>query len=122
VAPSCTRRASRSSRRTTRAPSHPGAEYPLTTAPTGAASLAKTVKWGQDTKVTDEAIARQKMQPVNKAMIKLVNQNVKYVDSAWLSAIASAVTASRPRRRPGRRRRQRRSSPTSRWRRRTSSR
>jgi hypothetical protein len=72
----------------------PGAEYPLTTAPTGQASIAKTVKWGQDTKITDESIARQKMQPVNKAMIKLVNQNVKYVDSIALSAIASAVTAS----------------------------
>src|SRR5690348_15260938 len=46
----------------------PGAEYPLTTAPTGQASLAKTVKWGQDTKITDESIARQRMQPVNKAM------------------------------------------------------
>jgi len=39
------------------------------------------------------SIARQRMQPVNKAMIKLVNQNVKYVDSVALSAIASAVTA-----------------------------
>ncbi|NUT04717.1 MAG: hypothetical protein HOV76_14655 [Hamadaea sp.] len=72
----------------------PGAEYPLTTAPTGTASVAKTVKWGQDTKITDESIKRQNMQPVNKAMIKLVNQNVKYIDSVALSAIASAVTAS----------------------------
>jgi hypothetical protein len=71
----------------------PGAEYPLTTAPTGQASIAKTVKWGQDTKITDESIKRQKMQPVNKAMIKLVNQNVKFIDSVALSAIASAVTA-----------------------------
>jgi hypothetical protein len=71
----------------------PGAEYPLTTAPTGAASVAKTVKWGQDTKVTDEAIARQLMNPVNKALLKLVNQNVKFIDGVALSAIASAVTA-----------------------------
>jgi hypothetical protein len=71
----------------------PGAEYPLTTAPTGVASIAKTVKWGQDTKVTDESIARQKMQPVNKAFMKLVNQNVKYVDGIALSAITTAVTA-----------------------------
>jgi hypothetical protein len=71
----------------------PGAEYPLTTAPTGAASVAKTVKWGQDTKVTDEAIARQLMNPVNRALLKLVNQNVKFIDSVALAAIASAVTA-----------------------------
>jgi hypothetical protein len=71
----------------------PGAEYPLTTAPTGAASIAKTVKWGQDTKVTDEAIKRQLMNPVNRALLKLVNQNVKFIDSIALSAIASAITA-----------------------------
>jgi hypothetical protein len=71
----------------------PGAEYPLTTAPTGAASIAKTVKWGQDTKITDEAIARQLMNPVNRALLKLVNQNVKFIDGVALAAIASAVTA-----------------------------
>jgi hypothetical protein len=71
----------------------PGAEYPMTTAPTGAASLAKTVKWGQDTEITDEAIKRQLMNPVNRALLKLVNQNVKFIDSIALSAIASAVSA-----------------------------
>lgn len=70
----------------------PGAEYPITGVPTGPASIAKTVKWGQDTLVTDEAIKRQKMAPVNRALNKLANQNVKYVDSVALSAIASAVT------------------------------
>ncbi|ODA90227.1 hypothetical protein ATY41_10725 [Leifsonia xyli subsp. xyli] len=70
----------------------PGSEYPLTGAPTGVASIAKTVKWGQDTIVTDESISRQKMQPVNRALTKLGNQNVKYVDSIALSAISSAVT------------------------------
>lgn len=70
----------------------PGGEYPLTTAPTGAASIAKTVKWGQDTKVYDESVKRQLMNPVNKAMLKLVNQNVKFIDGIALSAIASAVT------------------------------
>jgi hypothetical protein len=71
----------------------PGSEYPMTTAPTGAASMAKTVKWGQDTEVTDEAIKRQLMNPVNRALLKLVNQNVKFIDSIALSAIASAITA-----------------------------
>ena len=71
----------------------PGGEYPITTAPTGQASIAKTVKWGQDTFVTDESIARQRMQPVNKAMTKLVNQNVKFIDGIALSAISTAVTA-----------------------------
>lgn len=70
----------------------PGSEYPLTTAPTGQASIAKTVKWGQDTKVTDEAITRQLMNPVNRALLKLVNQNVKFIDGIALSAIASSIT------------------------------
>jgi hypothetical protein len=70
----------------------PGAEYPLTSAPTGVASIAKTVKWGQDAKVTDESIARQKMQAVERTLTKLGNQNVKYVDSIALSAISSSVT------------------------------
>ena len=72
----------------------PGAEYPLTPVGTGVASIAKTVKWGQDTIVTDEAIKRQLMDPVNRALLKLANQNVRYVDSVALAAIASAVTNS----------------------------
>ncbi|MCA1570781.1 MAG: hypothetical protein LC798_10790 [Chloroflexi bacterium] len=71
----------------------PGGEYPLTTVGQGVAALAKTVKWGQDTEVTDESISRQQMDPVNRALLKLANQNVKYVDSVALAAIASAVTA-----------------------------
>lgn len=71
----------------------PGSEYPLTNVSSGTASLAKTVKWGQDAVVTDESIARRQMDPVTRAMLKLANQNVKYVDSVALSAIASAVTA-----------------------------
>jgi hypothetical protein len=71
----------------------PGAEYPLTTAPTGRRPWRRRSSGARTPKITDESIARQRMQPVNKAMTKLVNQNVKYVDSVALSAIASAVTA-----------------------------
>jgi hypothetical protein len=69
----------------------PGSEYPLTNPATGAASIAKTVKWGQDALVTDESIKRRQMDPVNRALTKLANQNVAYVDSVALSAISSAV-------------------------------
>ncbi len=74
----------------------PGGEYPLTVPGTGTATLAKTVKWGEDTEVTDEAIKRLLMDPVNRALMKLANQNVRFVDSVALSAIASAVTNSAP--------------------------
>lgn len=70
----------------------PGMEYPLTNPATGAASIAKTVKWGQDALVTDESVKRRQMDPVNRALTKLANQNVMYVDSVALSAVASAVT------------------------------
>ncbi|MGW4582038.1 phage major capsid protein [Rhodococcus aetherivorans] len=70
----------------------PGAEYPLTSVGTGTAQTAKTVKWGQDVEITDEAISRQKIDPVNRAMVKMVNQMVKTIDSVALSAIASTVT------------------------------
>lgn len=72
----------------------PGSEYPLVSPATGSASIAKTVKWGQDALVTDESIKRRQMDPVNRALSKLANQNVKYVDSVALAAVASAVTAS----------------------------
>lgn len=70
----------------------PGAEYPITGIPTGTASIASTVKWGQDTVVTDESIKRQGFAPVDKAILKMANQNVKFVDSVALSAISSGVT------------------------------
>lgn len=72
----------------------PGAEYPLTNPANGVASIAKTVKWGQDALVTDESIKRRQMDPVNRALTKLANQNVAYIDSVALSAISTAVTNS----------------------------
>lgn len=71
---------------------NPGSEYPLTTLLAGAAQLAKTVKWGEDTEITDESISRQKFSPVARGLTKMVNSMVKYVDSVALAAIASAVT------------------------------
>ncbi|MDQ4502177.1 hypothetical protein [Sinomonas sp. ASV322] len=70
----------------------PGAEYPSTQADTGQLAAAKTTKWGQDIPVTDEAIARLGINPVDRAFAKLVNQSVKFVDSAALGVIASKVT------------------------------
>jgi hypothetical protein len=72
----------------------PGAEYPLVLTGTGSASLAKVSKWGQDTIVTDESIRRRLMDPVERAFVKMVNQNVKTIDTAALAVIASAVSQS----------------------------
>lgn len=70
----------------------PGGEYPVTSVGQGTSQLAKTEKWGQDSLITDESIARQNIDPVNRAMTKQVNQLVKTVDSLAMSAVLSAVT------------------------------
>jgi hypothetical protein len=70
----------------------PGAEYPLVSLTGGTPSVASTVKWGQDTEVTDESISRQTIQPVNRALTRLANQNVITVDGLAMSAITTAVT------------------------------
>ena len=70
----------------------PGAGYPLTQTSEGDLVAAATKKWGQDTKVTDESIARLGINPVDRAFTKLVNQSVRFVDSAALGVIASKIT------------------------------
>lgn len=70
----------------------PGSEYPRTAVGHGTASLAKTTKWGSDVEVTDEAISRQLINPVERAFEKLVNHMVKTVDGVAMSAVNSAVT------------------------------
>ena len=70
----------------------PGANYPRTVLTSGELAAAKTVKWGLDTPVTDEAISRLNIEAVNKALLKLANANVKQVDSVALAVIASKVT------------------------------
>lgn len=70
----------------------PGAVYPRSGISTGTAQIASVTKWGQDADVTDEAIKRFLFDPVNRALLKLVNQMIKKVDSVALAVIASQVT------------------------------
>lgn len=71
----------------------PGAAYPVTPLTAGELAAAKTVKWGQDSIVTDESIARLLMNPVERALTKLANGNVRQVDSVALGVIASKITS-----------------------------
>jgi len=73
-------------------PVAPGGEYERALATGGTAALATVTKYGQDVKVTDEAIGRQRMAAVDRAMQKSVNRAVAYIDTITLAAIASAVT------------------------------
>lgn len=72
----------------------PGGEYPLTVMTTGELKAAKTTKWGLDTEIYDEAIARLGIDPVNRALNRTVNSVVKLVDEITLGVIGSKVTAS----------------------------
>ena len=70
----------------------PGAEYPLTTVTAGEPSFAPSEKEGQDTLITDEAISRLLMDPVNRSLQRMVNRMVKRVDSKAMAVIGSQVT------------------------------
>lgn len=70
----------------------PGAEYPLSSVATGPAQLANVVKWGLDTEITDEAIARQNFDVLSRAFIKIVNSMVQQVDSVIMSAVVAAIS------------------------------
>ena len=73
-------------------PVAPGGAYEKALATGGTASLATVTKYGQDVPITDEAIGRQNLQAVERAMTKSVNRTVSYVDTITLAAISSAVT------------------------------
>ncbi|KLO31588.1 hypothetical protein ABW16_01780 [Mycolicibacter heraklionensis] len=70
----------------------PGGEYPLAPIPTGPAQIASTVKWGLDTLIFDESIARQNWQPLQVSLVKLINSMVDTIDSVAMSAIVAAIT------------------------------
>jgi hypothetical protein len=71
----------------------PGTQYPRTLAPTGTASVANPVKWGQEVPITDEEVGRFRGQAVERNLAKIVNYLVLTVDSTALAVISSAVTA-----------------------------
>jgi hypothetical protein len=71
----------------------PGTQYPRTLAPTGTASVANPVKWGQEVPITDEEVGRFRGQAVERNLTKIVNYLVLTVDSTALAVISSAVTA-----------------------------
>ncbi len=73
----------------------PGAEYTMTTVQDGPAGLARVVKSGKDTIVTDEAVKRRNMDPVEKALNKLANSQGRAIDASVVSLIASAITQTR---------------------------
>lgn len=71
----------------------PGGAYPQSTLTGGELASVKTTKWGRDYPVTDEAISRLNISPVDRALNKAANGMIRFVDSVALSVIASKVTS-----------------------------
>lgn len=69
-----------------------GGEYPLTTTGEGAFSLTKTAKWGRDVEIFDETISRMTVSPADRALQRLANSSIRFVDQMALGVIASKVT------------------------------
>lgn len=69
-----------------------GGEYPMITLDDGVPSAARTVKWGQGTKVTDEKVTREGLQYVNKSLLRVGNTIIRHVDRTAWGVIASRVT------------------------------
>lgn len=71
----------------------PLGEYPLVVLDEGEVVSAKTDKWGLDTIVSDEKIARQGRTPVDRGILRVSNSIVRYVDSVAMAVIASRVSS-----------------------------
>lgn len=69
----------------------PGAEYPNATLDVSYLTAA-TAKWAIASEVTDEAIARMTIQPLETALGSLAHQVAKRVDTIAMAAIVSLVT------------------------------
>lgn len=71
-------------------------EYPLTTDTPGVISTVSTDKWALATEISDELIARNRMDLVTRKLLKLANRIAFGFDQLVLSAVASAVTQTQP--------------------------
>lgn len=67
--------------------------YPKVVLESGEVVSARTVKWGLDTVISDEKIARQGLSYVNKGLVRLGNTIVRHVDSVAMAVIAAKITS-----------------------------
>jgi len=71
----------------------PLGEYPVVVLEDGTVVSAKTDKWGLDTIISDEKIARQGRTPVDRGILRVSNSIVRFVDSVAMAVIASRVSS-----------------------------
>lgn len=71
----------------------PLGEFPLVVLDDGEVASARTVKWGLDTKLSDEKLARQGIGYLNKGLLRVSNTVIRHVDRVAMAVIASKVTS-----------------------------
>lgn len=67
-------------------------EYPLSAEPSAVSQMATVENWGLATMISDKLVARNRIDVVNRKLIKLANRIAFGFDALVLSAVASAVT------------------------------
>ena len=71
----------------------PLGEYPMVVLDDGTVVSAKTDKWGLDTMISDEKIARQGRSYVDRGVLRVANSIVRFIDSVAMAVIASRVSS-----------------------------
>jgi len=67
-------------------------EYPNSAEPSAVSQMAAAENWGLATMISDKLVARNRVDIVNRKLIKLANRIAFGFDALILSAVASAVT------------------------------
>lgn len=71
-------------------------EYPESLDATATSAVASTDKWGLATSISDKLVARNRIDIVNRKLIKLANRIAFGFDALVISAVATAVTQTSP--------------------------
>lgn len=72
----------------------PGGEYPTISLNPDQTAIVEAMKKGFGTEVTDEAVGRFRMDPVERALRLLANKQVREFDTRSMSLVASSITQS----------------------------
>lgn len=71
-------------------------EYPNSAEPSSVSQIASAENWGLATMISDKLVARNRIDLVNRKMLKLANRIAFGFDALVISAVASAVTQTSP--------------------------
>ena len=72
----------------------PGGEYPMITLSPDQVEIVQAMKRGFGTEVTDEAVGRLQMDPIERALAMLANKQISEFDELSMSLVASSITQS----------------------------